>query len=455
MTKADKNTKEILQGNMFRAILQLAIPIVANNFIQTLYNLTDTFWLGKLGTNEMAAISLVSPMQNIIINFGGGLTLAGSILISQYVGAKDRDNAKSMANHIFICSTIFSIICGLICFLFTPYIVHWLGADGSILEMGSTYLRIVLTDLPFLFMINIFSAVSQAQGDTVKPMKINMLGIIINMVLDPLFIMIFKWGIAGAALSTMLAKVPCALIALKFLLNKNNPICLNLKNFKFCKKMFYKILSIGLPTALGNSTMQFGFLLMTKNVLIYGSSAMAAYGIGNKINGIITLPVNAMGSAVATIVGQNIGAKQTLRALDSYKKSRLMSIIFLLFSGFILSRQFTSTAIVKIFSSDEVVIPMAAKFLSIMAFWSWTNAIYNNTVGLFNGAGNTIVTMAVDASRLWIFRFATLFIFSHYFNMAEESVWYSVVASNGLSALVMYIFYKLGWWKGKIKYENN
>ena len=451
MSKAIKNTKEILSGNMVVALLSLAIPIVVNNFIQTMYNLTDTYWLGKLGTNEMAAISLVSPMQSIIINFGTGLTLAGSILISQYIGAKDKENAKKMANHILICSMIFAIFCGILCFIFTPSIVNWLGADATVHKMGTTYLRIVLTDLPFLFMINIFSSVSQAQGDTIKPMKLNMFGVIINMFLDPLFIMVFKWGVAGAALATMLAKVPCAIIACFILFNTKNEIYINLKGFKFNKSMIQRILSIGLPTAIGSSTMQFGFLLMTKNVLVYGNNAMAAYGIGNRINGIITMPANAMGSAVATIVGQNVGAKQLDRAVDAYKKSRLITVVFLFIAGFILSRNVVSTFIVTIFSDDINVIPMASQFLSIMAFWCWTNGIYNNTNGLFNGAGNTLVTMLVDAARLWIFRFATLFIFSYFFNMKEASVWYSVVASNAISALIMYICYKLGWWKYRIK----
>lgn len=450
MSKAEKNTEAILSGNMIKAILSLAIPIVINNFIQTMYNLTDTYWLGKLGTNEMAAISLVSPVQNIIINFGAGLTLAGSILISQYVGAKDTEKAKSMANHIFVCSMLFALICGILCFIFTPSIVNWLGADGSVNTMGITYLRIVITDLPFLFMINIFTSVNQAQGDTVRPMQLNMLGVVLNMILDPLFIMVFKWGIAGAAFATMLAKVPCAIIAIISIFKSKNKIYVNLKGFHFNSNMILRILTVGLPTAVGNSTMQFGFLLMTKNVLIYGNNAMAAYGIGNRINGIITMPANAMGSAVATIVGQNIGAGQTDRAVDAYRKSRLIGVVFLFITGFILSRNLISTSIVKIFSSDMNVIPLASDFLSIMAFWCWTNAIYNNTVGLFNGAGNTIVTMIVDASRLWIFRFATLFIFSRFFHMAEQSIWYSVVASNGISALIIYVCYKLGWWKWKI-----
>ncbi len=446
---AKANTEMILGGNMTKALLYLAVPIMINNLIQTMYNLTDTYWLGKLQTTRMAAISLVSPMQNVIINFGQGITMAGAILISQYVGARDKDNAKAMANHIFVCSIIFSVICGLLCFFFTPDIVGWLGAEGDVYTLGITYIRIVICDLPFLFMINIYSAVSQAQGDTFRPMQLNMLGIIINMILDPLFIMGFKWDIAGAAFATFLAKVPCAAIAFYAVTKGKNEIKINLKGFRFSMNMFKNIISVGLPTALGNSTMQLGFLLMTKNVLMYGDAAMAAYGIGNRINGMITMPANALGGAVSTIVGQNIGARQLDRAVDSYRKGRLMSVIFLFVLGMILS-MFLSRHIVGIFTHDKSVVLMASDFLSIMAFWCFTNGVYNTTTGLFNGAGNTIVTMIVEATRLWIWRFFTLYIFRTYFHMGVESVWYCVVASNGISAFIIYILYKAGLWRMRI-----
>ncbi len=446
---AKANTEMILGGNMTRALLSLAVPIMINNLIQTMYNLTDTYWLGKLQTTRMAAISLVSPMQNVIIHFGQGITMAGAILISQYVGARDTKNAKAMADHIFVCSMIFSIVCGLICFLLTPSIVTWLGAEGDVYTLGITYIRIVICDLPFLFMINIYSAISQAQGDTLRPMQLNMLGILINMILDPLFIMGFKWDIAGAAFATFLAKIPCALIALIAVTKGGNDIKISLKGFRFSGKMFGNIVSVGLPTALGNSTMQLGFLLMTKNVLMYGDAAMAAYGIGNRINSIITMPANALGGAVSTIVGQNIGARQQDRAVESYRKGRLMSVLFLFTLGIILSK-FLSRPIVEIFTHDESVALMASDFLSIMAFWCFTNGVYNTTTGIFNGAGNTIVTMIVEATRLWIWRFLTLYIFRTFFHMGVESVWYCVVASNGISALIIYMLYKAGLWKMRI-----
>ena len=193
--------------------------------------------------------------------------------------------------------------------------------------------------------------------------------------------------------------------------------------------------------------MQFGFLLMSKNVYKYGTQAMAAYGIGNKVNGLITLPSNGIGSAVATIVGQNVGANQYDRARQGYRLSQRISVVFLFVGGLILSRAPISGAIVSIFSDDAQVVAMAAEFLSIMAFWCWTNGIYNSTMGLFQGTGHTEVTMLVDASRLWVFRFLTLFICESILHMGVRSIWYCVVVSNGISAAILYLLYRTNIWR--------
>jgi putative MATE family efflux protein len=443
------NRDLLLNGNMVKAILSLAIPVVINSFLQTMYNLTDTYWLGRLGTAQLAAINLVTPVQNIVINFGSGITVAGSVLIARYLGAKKDDEARSMANQIFACAMIFSVFCAALIAVCTPSIVSWLGADGDTWTNGKTYLQLVILDMPFLYIVNMYAAINQAQGDTVRPMFLNLFGISINMLLDPLLMVVFRLGAAGAALATVGAKAVPAVIAFILLHNREKDVYLDLRKLKFQKDKLKSILVIGLPTAIGGSTMQFGFLLMSKNVLKYGTQAMAAYGIGNKVNGVITLPSNGIGSAVATIVGQNVGAKQLDRAEQGYKLSRRISVIFLFIGGMILSRTPVSTAIVSIFSDDPEVIGMAADFLSVMAFWCFTNGVYNSSMGLFQGSGHTEVTMIIDASRLWIFRFATLFVCESWLHMGVRSVWYSVVVSNGISALLLWIVYKTGYWKKK------
>lgn len=445
----EKNIKLILQGSMGKAILALAVPVVINSFLQTMYNLTDTYWLGQLGTNELAAINLVSPLQQIVVNFGSGLTVAGAVLIAQLIGASKKEEAASMASQIFVCAMIFSIICAGVIAIFTPTVVNWLGADEPTAKVANVYLRIVILDMPFLYMVNIFAAIRQAQGDTVSPMFLNLTGILLNVILDPLLMIVIHWGAAGAALATVIAKAVPAMISLVILKRDTTGVRIRLKGFRFEKSKMKSILTVGLPTAIGGSTMQLGFLLMSRNVYVYGTGAMAAYGIGNKVNGLITLPSNGIGSAVATIVGQNIGANQIDRAEKGYKIARRVSVIFLFVGGLILSRPFLSEAIVGLFSTDEEVIAMAADFLSIMALWCFTNGVYNSTSGLFQGNGHTEVTMAVDATRLWVFRFATLYVCENWLHMGVRSIWYSVVVSNALSSVILYVVYRTGLWKKK------
>ncbi|MFQ9547684.1 MAG: MATE family efflux transporter [Lachnospiraceae bacterium] len=202
----EKNIKLILHGSIGKAILALAVPVVINSFLQTMYNLTDTYWLGQLGTNELAAINLVSPLQQIVVNFGSGLTVAGAVLIAQLIGASKKEEAASMASQIFVCAMIFSIICAGVIAIFTPTVVNWIGADEPTAKVANVYLRLVILDMPFLYMVNIFAAIRQAQGDTVSPMFLNLTGILLNVVLDPLLMIVINWGAAGQRLRQLLLR---------------------------------------------------------------------------------------------------------------------------------------------------------------------------------------------------------------------------------------------------------
>ncbi len=448
--------EQILNGNLWPVILGLAIPIVLNSFIQNLYNLTDTYWLGTLGTNQLAGITLVTPIQSVVLSFGMGITSAGAILISQYFGAKQDDDARDMLRHIFVCAMIFSVLCAAIVSAATPSICTWLGAEGEVYKYGKDYLQIVVLDMPFLYCINMYTACRQSQGDTVRPMLLNLAGVILNMIMDPLMIVVLEWEAVGAALATMSAKIPCAVYALYAMRNPKESLRLDFKGFVFQKEKLYNIVKVGLPTAVGGSVMQLGFVLMTRNVNEYGAAAMAAYGIGNRVNGIITMPSNAIGSAVSTIVGQNIGAQQRDRAEKGYKLARNMTVVFLFIGGQIMATKFVSTSIVSIFSDEAEVIYHATNFLRLMAICCFTNGIDNATNALFQGSGHTMITMIVTVTRLWVWRFLVLFICEEYLHMGVESVWWAVVMSNGISAVIMYMLYRLGLWRKEVvKLKNS
>lgn len=436
-----RNTEQILNGSLARALLTIAAPMVVSSFLQTLYNLTDTFWLGRIGTAPLAAINLVTPVQNVVIAFGGGVTVAGAVLVAQHVGGRRQETAQRVANQMFTCSTVFSCAVALLLSLLTPLLVGWLGATGDTYANGVTYLRIVILDMPLLFMINLYQAVRQAQGDTVHPMLLNLLGIGLNTLFDPLLMVVLHWGAAGAALATVLAKAVPACLAFGLLRRRSEPMRLERRLMRPERENLDAIVRIGLPAAVGDSMMQFGFLLMSRNVFVYGVNAMAAYGIGNRINGMITLPSTAVGSAVSTIVAQNMGAGQTERAERGFFMSMFASVAFLFMGGRILSLPLVSTSIARVFSGDPQVVEMAAEFLSMMAFWCWTNGIHDACCGLFRGTGHTEMSVSVNVCRLWVFRFGTLFVCEKLLHLGVRSVWYSVVVSNGISAGILLLMY--------------
>ncbi len=440
-------TDVILHGSLWRAMVMIAVPVVMNSFIQTLYNLTDTYWLGQIGKEPLAAINLITPLQGIIVHFGSGFTVAGAVLISQFVGAGKMERARKMANQIVMAALAFCAVCVAALEALTPSMVGWLGADGAVKEHAITYMRIVAVDMPFLFAVNLYQAVRQAQGDTVSPMLLNLLGILLNMVLDPLLMVTWNLGTAGAALATLAAKMVPAFVAFRLLCRAEEPMRIAIPLMKPEKALLKEVVRIGLPTALGSSGFQLGFLLMSSSALSYGVDSMAAYGIANKVNTLNSMLAQGVGAAVATIVGQNMGAGQVRRAEKGYWMGTATNVAWLLTTGVICSRPAVAKALVSVFADDPNVIAMAAQFFALMALWTWTNGVHDTTAALFRGSGHTEVTMINDIARIWVFRFATLFICQQWLNMGVRSVWYSVVVSNGLSALLLVILYFTGIWK--------
>ncbi|MCY1151035.1 MAG: MATE family efflux transporter [Sphaerochaetaceae bacterium] len=448
----NKNFQQLLDENFTLApILKLAIPITITSIIQSLYNLIDTYWLGKLGINELAAINLVTPIQQTIIAFGSGITVAGAILISQNLGARKIELANKIVAHILTFTISFALLSCIIILSQSTNILIWLGAEDNIFQESKMYLDLILFGMPLLYILNIYTSVSQSQGNSFYPMLLNLLGSIINIILDPYLIIHLEKGIYGAGLATLISKGTIALISIILLLKSKQNIKIKLKYFKIDLNLLKKILFIALPISFGNSTMQFGFILMSKIVLSYGPIAMAAYGVGNKINGLISLPVQGISSALATVVGQYVGKENHKKIRKSYIISRRICLIFLLFGGIILSRKPISSSIVKVFTNDINVIDMGSTLLSILALFSFTNAIHNTTRAVFNGEGFTKIAVLSDVLRIWIFRFLSVYFLTKVFALGVVGIWYSIVISNGLAALFSISVYTLKIKNKKVK----
>ena len=167
----EKNRQLILKGSLVRAILTLAIPIMLNNLIQSLYNLGDAFWVSRIGDVQVAAVNFVWPVSFFTISFATGIAVAGAAMISQYIGANQIADANDTAQQLYIFALFFGIIACTFGMIFTPAIVKLMGAKGLLLSESILYLRIIFIQVPFLFMMNIFLAINQAQGDTITPVS--------------------------------------------------------------------------------------------------------------------------------------------------------------------------------------------------------------------------------------------------------------------------------------------
>ncbi len=444
----------ILNGSMNKVILTLATPIMFNNFIQTLYTLADTYWVSnKLGTTEVAAITLVFPIIFLTLSLGMGVNVAGTALISQYIGSEEKKNAKRVAGQMFCFSLLLSIVLSIIGFFATPLIVKAMGGKGDVLKYATQYLQIMFFEVPAIFMIFVYSAIKQGQGDTLTPMIYNVCGVVLNIILDPIFIVTLGLGIRGVAFATIFSRTIFAVYAIYTLFTPNDGISLNIKDLKIEKDVLSRIIKIGLPASLGQSASAFGFIFLNAFVISYGSDTLAAFGIGNRINSLVLMPVMGIGSALATIIGQNLGANQKERANLAFKSAMKLSTLFMAVGAVILFM--LSKTVVAIFIKDDpVVFQQSTEYLRLISASLPLMGFFQVFVGTFQGSGHTLYAMIMDMGRLWGLRIPLIIVFGKLTTLGSSGVWYAMVLSNALICVVGVVIYLVGNWQEKVIHKN-
>lgn len=449
----DKNRTLILEGSLFKALLFIALPIMLNNLIQSLYNLGDAYWVSRIGDIEVAAVNFVWPVTFLTISFAMGIAIGGASIISQYIGANKLKNANETAQQLYIFALFFGIVSCILGIIFTPVVIHLMGARGDLYEASVKYLRIMFLQVPFLFMMNIFLSINQAQGDTITPTLLNASSAILNIILDPIFIFFFHLGISGAAIATVLSTVPFSFYGIYRLSKGLNFVKIKPLNFQINSPKMKDLLTIGIPSSLGNSGVALGFIILFGFVIKYGDYAVAALGIGNRINSLAFMPAVGVGAALTTITGQNIGAGNPARVAKAYKISIGMALCFLTITCSLL--WFFSEDIVRVFSNTKEVVDYGSFYLKALASTTWTITFFNCTIGLLNGSGHTLYAMFLDAGRLWLIRIPMIILFGAYTTFGVKSIWYAISWSNAVAALFAIIVALTGVWKKpKIKDLN-
>ncbi|SKC47536.1 MATE family efflux transporter [Maledivibacter halophilus] len=450
----------IVKGPILSSLLKLALPLMIGQLIQTFYNLVDTLWVGKLGAEAVAAVSISFPIVFLMISLAAGLTIAGTALIAQNKGAGNNEKVDRILGQLFSFIGVLSIILAFIGFIFSEQFITWMGADSQIIEDASGYLRIIFAGIPFMFIFFIFSASLRGIGDTFTPMIMTLFSALLNVILDPLLIFgigIFpKMGVQGAALATIISRALAAIYGLSLLISGKKNLHLKIKYLKPDFSIIKKIVQIGIPSSVQQSMLAIAQILMTSFVTAFGTTTLAAYGIGNRIVSVASMIAMGISTATTTMVGQNIGAGERKRAKEIAKASMGLTFVLLTFLGaiiFIIPKQ-----IVGIFNKEAEVLMYGASYMRITALFIGAMGVRMVNNGTLRGAGKTMATMIISIMAFCVLRIPLAYIFANLMKLNQTGIWWGIAASDGISAIISIAWLKMSNWSENViidKGENN
>ncbi len=447
MNYAEKQ-KLILNGKMLSVIWKLSLPLMVSNLIQTLFNLTDTYFVSQLGGSGVAALSITWNLIFVMMAVGIGFSIAGTSIISQLIGAGDHKDAQKVAGQALSLSVLFALVMAVGGYLLAPNLVRLVGATGDLHTNAVTYIRIMFLGGPMMFAYFAFQSIKQAQGDTLTPTIIGGLAVGLNIILDPIFILHLDWGVAGAAYATVLARSVFTIYAVGTLFLKDNGIRLRLSDLKLDKEIVTKIVRISLPSSTGMATSAVGFTIMNALILDYGQAVLTAFALGSRISSLVMMPAMGIGGALATIVGQNMGADQNDRAKSAFWTSMGVSASIMLASG-LLVYPFIEV-IAGLFTKEPEVINHAILNMRIIVLTLPLMAVFEVLNGLFQGSGHTKSAMIIQMGRLWALRLPMIFLLKNFTTFGPLGVWYAMVASNFITCVVGLLIYSTGKWQTKV-----
>lgn len=449
--KKDKSQLILHEKNMYKAFLVLSLPVMGANFLKALHDMVDTFFVGQMENSvaAQAGMSISWPLLNILLSFNVGLAVAGVALISQFLGADQNEEARHYSGLLLSASVITGVIVNALLFAVSPVIMRLMGAYGDVLTCAVDYLRIRSFEMVFVFMFTAFQAVRQAQGDTVTPVILSVISVIVNIIFTAVFIRIMNMGVKGAAYATVLGQAAVTPFILWGFFKGKSKFRLGIRDIIMDGKGMKKLVRIAAPSAGSQALSSFGFLILQAVILDYGKEVSAAFSIGNKISNMLLIVVMAISTVMAAFVGQNIGADNKERAQKSYIVSRNIALAMTFIGVIVLFpvRKF----MVGLLSNDPRTIEITMEYIFWVLFTQPLFAMFQNYLGVFNGSGNTRLSLWMSVARLWFMRLPMILVFKICTDLGRKGIWYSMVISNVLIVLLGHFLLKKVDYEPKIK----
>lgn len=451
--------KDMTSGNPSKILLYFALPMVCGNILQQFYNIVDSMIVGNfIGSEALAAVGASYPITFVLITVANGCGIGCGVVISQYFGAKLINKVKTSIFTSIIFISLFSfliMICGII---FSGGILKLMNTPSNIFPDSYEYMKIYFMGVVFLFLYNIINSSFNALGNSKTPLKLLIFSSLLNIILDLLFIIKFKMGVAGAAYATIISQGFSALLNLIFLLKTiinmkyKSKETLNLMEFKSKANLFdiiilIKILKIALPSILQQSIVSIGNLFVQALVNSYGAVVIAGYAAATKIDSITILPMANMSNAISTFTGQNMGAQKTERVHKGYKASLIMIGIFCAFAALILF--IFGHKLIGLFvnsSAAPEVITIGTQYMKIVSVFYFFMGLMVITNGVLRGSGDMKIFLASTLTNLSI---RVIFAYILASQIGQSAIWWAVPLGWISASTISIVRYKSGKWKSK------
>ncbi|UXX78567.1 MATE family efflux transporter [Reichenbachiella carrageenanivorans] len=438
------------EGSILKSLVRMAFPIIMANILQTMYQMIDTFWLGRLGANAVASVSLSFPILFLVLSLGGGLTLAGTVMVSQYKGGGNQRMVNYSSSQTVMVIFLLSIILAFVGYYAARPLMQLVGAGPEVLEDSVTYFQVSSWGFIFLFMFFVFQSLMRGIGDVIMPMYIVLATVLLNLILDPLFIFgygaIPGYGVAGAAMASIATQGLSALAGMIILFSGKRGITVSFSQMKWDFSWVKRLFAMGIPSSLDQSSRAGAMTIMIMLVTHYSNDVVAAYGVGARILSLVIVPALGFSIATTSLVGQNFGAGKIERAEKVGNLSSLIALVGLSFVGMVLYL-FAEPITAFFIPNDPEVIRDGAVFIKIMAPSFGLLGVQQVLSGVFNGVGLTKVSMLISVFALWVIRFPVAFMLSNKTPLDYEGIWWAFPVSNALAAVVAFAYYKTGSWK--------
>jgi len=440
--------KNLTEGKEAKVIIGFAIPMLIGNVFQQMYMMVDSIIVGRgVGKEALAAVGASFPIIFLMVSLIIGVTMGSSIMLSQYFGAKDTEKLKKTIQTTVIFLLITAVAITVLGLIFSGPILRVLRTPDAVFPLARQYLNVMFAGMVFLFGYNTVSAILRGLGDSKNPLYFLIIATMVNIVLDLLFVMVFHWGVAGAAWATVIAQGVSLVVGVIYM--QRSPyeyLHLRPKTIRFDWGIFRSMLKIGLPTGIQQSFVSLGFIALTRIVNPFGTNVIAGYTAASRLDSFAAMPAMNLSMAISTFVGQNIGAQKQERIRKGFISTLLMSgLISLVMTAIMIIFRH---GLIGLFVRDPAVVEVGAEYLLIVSSFYIIFSSMFITGGVLRGAGDTLTQMVFTLVALWVVRIPASAFLSSKFGSA--GIWYGIPAGWIVGFTASFLYYLGGRWKKKV-----